>query len=744
MRLNRVLQLTAGVAIAMVATIFTISCSGDEGSSGNDGAACVVKEASDGTYDIVCGGSVVGSLVGGHDGAQGQQGPQGIVGNACTIGTQQADGSYPIYCGSTTPAGTLNGCAFTKSTLDPTYDVVITCGGTTFGLCSGVTYNPSDEYCDLTSHTKTTIETVCVSGTTKTKFNPAKQYCGYDNKAALTAKTPTVLDLCSSDLVATDLDSAQLNSASLLPNTTTEYGYQPADTVLYDGTNGKWKNKYCKVSVTLANDSLEYTKAPSDSVNCDGKGITPNKNTWQGQYCGYAGNTPSNGLLKTMVDGACADGEGPHAEVYNKRYCWMEEKTSKYTTISDVFCETPDGPLPINKVDNKILTTSSDFKGEYCGYASKEDAAAIKISRLTGLCDDGVGPNAGSWTNDYCQADKDGFTTKVGGISAYCLKAGESYDTADVETARINWLTWQDQYCGYSNKEANDSLVKTVQTGVCDNGSGPNAEAWNNEYCRAGRDGKTFVSGEHCGITEAAATADLAGSVNQGTWKNQYCGYASKEDFEAKIQTVLTGVCNTDGTNTDIGPNAFNNKYTAWLNEYCQSDSTGITTVVGTGAAPITDAYCLSDTTGADYDAAPASARINENTWKSEYCGFASKADLEAETKVFSKLTGICDDGGAPNSVASSSWVNEYCQVKEDDKLTGLTTKVGGGASTVYCSETADVDFADLSAEYRLNEKTWKGEYCFADKVKGVCTGGKVPASTSTNSDAPNRCSYPN
>jgi hypothetical protein len=740
--------------MAMAATIFTISCSGDDGSSGKDGSGCYVRAADDGGYDVLCGGSRVGSLLGGTQGtpgAPGGPGAPGAQGDACTLGDQAADGSFPIFCGSGL-AGTLNGCSYAENDLfvngrNDRLDFIVTCGSTIFGLCDGVAYNPSEQYCsgDATDPDVNLLDQEC--GTSKAKFNPVKQYCGYENKAAYDAKNATVMELCVSVAIN---QAAEIGSSG-----SGKWGWDAAVP-----SNNVWDpaDKYCKVEIETydyEDGKITYKKSESSPEMCDGSLIKPNNGAWGGQYCGFE---KVGDLTRKLVSNACGDGKFPDEEAHGKAYCRMEESTHKLTQLSTAFCEvgTPSSfvATPINKVDKYTTLSAADWKDEYCGFESEEATEARRKSVLRGVCGDLLGPNdedRSSWQNDYCQmpSKADILTKRVGGSTAYCVKdAGTAFKTADA-SARFNEGAWKDEYCGYSSKADADEFNFTVQTGICTDESKPNSASWGNEYCQARRSGSTTVSSVFCGIAAVPATKEYAGSINKDTWKDEYCGYASKAAFEAepKALSVLTGVCNTDGSSSDVGPNQAQSNYTIWLNEYCQADKAGITLVVGTNAASKLDVFCLADTTDVDYSTVDASARINERTWNREYCGFASKAAFEAETKIFSKLVGICDDGYGPNQATSSyvAWTNDYCQVKNDsDKYKGLTAKVSGAANApgIYCTEQAGSDFADADASARLNEGSWKGEFCFADNVKGICLGGQVPASSSALSTDNPMCAF--
>jgi len=313
------------------------------------------------------------------------------------------------------------------------------------------------------------------------------------------------------------------------------------------------------------------------------------------------------------------------------------------------------GPAGSGKKLPTALLTPSDFKYEYCGFASEEDNINNRRSLLKGICDDNQGPNDESvlnWDNQYCQvpfansiatSSRYGKTVRVGGSANYCIKnASTTYKGAGKEY-RINDGKWNNEYCGYADQQADLDNEPTLLKGVCGNGSGPNASSWGNEYCGVSAKGTVSApSNKYCGITAMPATSDFTGSVNKDTWKEEYCGYADQAAFEAdpKVVTVLSGICGDDQKPNEEGSN--------WENQYCQvpfeNKTTGKSVRVSATASgsAIFQVYCLQDTSGvvaADYLNAPESARINDREWKDEYCGFESKSDFDSRT--FKKLTGI-------------------------------------------------------------------------------------------------------
>jgi len=832
MRLNRVLQLTAAIGMTVAATIFTISCS--DGEDGKNGANCTVS-GSEGDWSVTCDGNPVGTLTNGPKGPSGTDGIPGATGPAgvdCELVALTVS-SYQIKCGGVVK-GSLEGC----NTSSLGKEVFVACdGSSTVSLCDGKVFDSSKNYCDASGGTSSTV---LLCGPDNVTYSPVKQYCGFVSEAAAIAKEPAVLPLCVAS-TSLPLSSAPGTGADSKPNE----AVLNSSSSKWDLQGGTWKDEYCQVTRTLSSGNISDAKKKAVPMDCDVNKVKINENTWKGEYCGFAS---ADAVTKSVVNNACGDGKGPDRDAFGKEYCQMTRKTDTLTTSVTTFCAVGTSAssvaTPINKVESKIdkdvLLTIADWKDEYCGYESEEATTNKVLSVLTGTCDyssislgsDGkftsgtainYGPNASSaqtWENQYCQvpfALKDSTfrkTVLVKGSSAYCIKdASNAFKTAGDE-ARVNKDSWQNQYCGYSDKESYDANPKapSVQIGVCGNGIGPNSSdlGWENGYCQANRKGETkkvglpvgsasnaagIANNIYCGVTALPESRNFTGSLNKDVWSDQYCGYATLEDFNktntttgTKVLTlsVLNGTCTTNnGTdwaaNTAtpaLGPNAYTDAsgsaVTAWKNQYCQtiSKTDAGTKIVGVDpttttfdVANVLGIYCLTDTTGWGvnggkiYATAGLSARINDRTWKSEYCGFESRKDLDptldgsiaAPTTgvIFTKLTTMCTNNEKPNAAPITAWTNDYCQGNYADnttkKVSGVAdvTASSNAGKSIYCISTTDIAGKDATvltasetSKSRLNEGGWKGEFCFDDS-RGVCLGGQIAKGTTPTASIP-------
>jgi len=404
-----------------------------------------------------------------------------------------------------------------------------------------------------------------------------------------------------------------------------------------------------------------------------------------------------------------------------------------------------------------------DQTKQYCGYAKGDDPLEVtEGTTIYSICGEveQLKPYLYSWDDDvYCR-----YTTKINAVLA-----GESAnDFCNGE--KYNENSWKAQYCGYASATTS---TKTVLSGACDlpntelsdSPQGPNEVAFAQGYCEIRLDKNG--TGNPKPSVRTIYSEDLCGTAtnnkpNNGSWKNEYCGFASATSTEAT--KVYAGLC-ADGN----GPNKekFNDGYCTikWedrlkdpkevsflSNEFCGEDETKrpndgswkdeycgfgenskiadqvLTGVCDDGDAPNSDRFTTTEYCGVTFEnkaktvktdfACDSGDKINEGSWKAEYCGYAAKKTPGAKT---SKQTGACDDGQGPNS---EDFQAGYCTVPYEKRPTAAKPTFETEYSNDFCGGS------------KMNEGTWKKEYCGMskkdaddnDKVyKDMCDDGGKP-----------------
>jgi hypothetical protein len=669
MRLNRVLLLAAAINIMIFAMVFTISCSGDDGKSGKSGTGCTVEKNSDGTFKVVCAGEDVGSFGDGTEGidgepgakgAQGDKGQTGKAGEGCWLGSKIGS-TYSIICGEGEGEvkGYLDGCEI--QTLGD-YEISIKCGSTSLSLCGSKVLKP-EESCSTDGEISLTPVPLekCAEGTkAEAEFDPRTQYCGYASKAAfeLGEKGQTVMDLCGTGLTENK------------PNETS------------------WNDEYCK-----------YTKPKEAAVStflCANKAKI-NEGSWKNEYCGYAN---ASATTKSVIKGVCGDYiKGPNEEAFGKGYCMgINRDTTTLTKYTEAFCG------PGKAASNK--PNDGGWKNEYCGYATSSASSAEIKSLQKNACGDAIsstvlpkGPNYVAFGKGYCKGISRDTITLTVYTETFCGTAG-----------KINDGKWNNQYCGYVNSSAS---VKTPITGACGDAistevepKGPNHQSFNGGYCMGydrDKPALTKYKAGFCGLSTGATN-----KPNDGKWNNQYCGYATSAAESSGSSTAITGACGDDAGGLPTGPN-----YLSFGGGYCMG-------VKGQTKTKYSNIFCADPNVG----------KPNEGSWKSEYCGYANAT---ASIKTVQK--GICDDDKGPHEV---SYNDCYCEWKtENAGVTECTKHWCYNSSSSFAASAA-------SAANKLNEGSWKAEYCFADGKKAVCGGGRLPNYSANSGDGASlRCVNP-
>jgi len=458
--------------------------------------------------------------------------------------------------------------------------------------------------------------------------------------------------------------------------------YMYEEAAFYDASYGHdyicvspWQNQYCKYI------SPRIAVAPKvSSALCGGRGGARwNEGSWKGEYCGYLEKVNNKGFFQSVQKGLCDDWDddathpdhkrGPNEDYFNAGYCTVlpdDRVTGKTTYVDEYDDRIGNGNVLIGNFcgsGSKNKPNNGKWNKEYCGFVWKNDnstppqlvASAEKEKVYSDICDDKDGPMSFNDTKyAYCEVKFEnrlnGFTTRTG------LLCGA--------TGQPNKNSWLRQYCGYKNDKS-DAPDK-VYTGICDDGYGPSENGYNKaEYCQAKGDSTTVLSTFTCDIGSDS-------KINVDVWKGEYCGYAS---LDAAGTSKLTGAC---GDAEDKGPNS-----DVFGGGYC-------TAIDKKGHMEYSTAFC-----------GPDSTKVNEGSWKGEYCGFESETSLRPD-KIY---TGVCDNGGGPNEGGFNAG---YCRMNEESSTeTEFTDVLCGGAT--------------------MNEGEWKGEFCYADDKVAVCTGGRIP-----------------
>jgi len=700
MRLNRVLQLTAAVTIAMVASIFTISC-GEDGAAGNDGTGCTIS-GSGVPYTVTCSGVEVG-LLNGEDGETGPVGPQGQQGKSCSLTPSGA--SYTVSCGGALQ-GTLGGCSATK-TDSLGREATITCGPTKISLCNNQVFEPTTHSCTSIG----TLSEVAYCGGEGEEdselgvaYNRTKQYCGFKDSLAFKAGTPTVMDLCYNSVSGTVFSDHGDNS----PNAA---AYNATDKKWVLGTFGtpaggnsdkwyaptsalSWKGQYCMVllartvSGTGANAKIvevketatpgitpvpggDHTYDVGDSTAfCNGKIEKFNENTWQGEYCGYASATAKS---RSKVKTACGNGDMPNENSWEEGYCAISlDPDNQYLTfMSTDYC----GPT--------LRITGTGNREAYEVVRSKK--VKINANTATGLLP------AGSYKGEYCGYNIADFRKTIGGNT--------SNNTISKKVSVIDTQDTVMTVAGTYNA-ASDTLFLSKLTGACTYtpgktifNIGPNA-----------RDAYNF------NLTSTSTPAFASGVR---IWLAQYCqGYdPDHEKYTRPAPTSLPTYLNFEAFCTVDSASVF------VQGRKSEIDAAGVTGATSALAAVQPDVGDAPTGRLPGILSQKASAKVNEGSWKGQYCYYESAAKF-AKTASVSKPNAICDDTQKPNEAIASNynnhsgdytdgnyWKNEFCAPNG-----GTTQKVGitltnGGAGDnwrmynlfdVFCP--SDTNFSSANA----------------------------------------------
>jgi len=632
----------------------------------------------------------------GENGARGNAGKEG-----CVV-KENNDGNYDITCvidGEEEYVGTMwkngvpgpqgpQGAAGENCWLGPLssqgYEILCGSAGTSKGYTSGCAIEIVDETASESTITcgKNVVslcgaiafnpkEFLCTSsGLVENSYEPA--FCGTDKKEY----NPAIQycgwakgdDPADYEAYGTDFTGTTIYDICGPKGTTPSKPYED------DWSDDRYCRYYSKTEATIAEDGLYDF--------CNGQRY--NENSWKSQYCGFETATSAE---RKVLTGACdeqgddGDTQGPNRIVFGQGYCevqWDEDnkKPKKTTVYSEALCGANGKP------------NDGKWKGEYCGHASASSPDGYRTKVWTGLCDDGKGPHYEKFNDGYCAVD---FEKKALGKTelseAFCDSA---------RTLKPNEGSWKNEYCGVDEEKK-----PVVYDGLCGDGSGPNQEEWNpKQYCVA-----TFDKRYETVLSDGSDACEDGTKPNEGSFKYEYCGYAAKKTQDSKT-TKRTGGCDDGGgpDQDDFGAGYCTVTYDDWINKKGTS---------------YTDEYCGNGTGAAN--------KMNEGSWKKQYCGYANK-NSEEQDKVYSDM---CDDGNGPfeDAYPATPQDAQYCSWESEDAT-------GTSIATVGCGDNGTA---------RVNEGSWKGQYCFTgNSAVGTCTAGLVAITNAKSTDDPAiRCMTP-
>jgi hypothetical protein len=804
MRLNRVLLLAATISMMMFALVFTISCSGDDGKNGKNGKGCSAEANGKGGYDVTCDGEYMGNLEGtaDHVGKTGADGPNGKNGSFCVLGNQ-TDTNIEIRCNGEV-AGTLDACTV-KALSDP--ELQITCKNTEIHVCrlsdpESKVFDATKFECVPNSDGFGDIQLITASSTIqcqadKKSFSKATYYCGYANEKATKR---TALPKCSykldfqpnqgidvsrtvkynTMLKCTNAGGDLITHIASGERTVDEqYGYTQEtgagtlginkNRIVYDACFLNLRPRYGEDEKTgiQINNTDDCLHVGGDTLRLVDDNLSMYIEKW-----GSRTDTDYYFDLETNYD---TDGDLIWKDIVitndnipDSKYICVSPWQNQYCRYTSNRIDPTHHPITSAELCGGARINEGKWQGQYCGYLEKVNNKGFLKSVQTGLCDDYYddddpdayrkGPNEDYFNAGYCTvlpANRiEGKTTYV---NEYETAMGFSSDIGNFcgsgSKNKPNNGKWNKEYCGFVWKNVTRDGVSVsesspnrekVYSDICDDLSGP-MEYSDTRYAYC----EVKFENRFSGFTTRNNTpCGASGQPNKNTWSKQYCGY-KKENSEGQDK-VYTGICD-DG----YGPSQ--NSYNK--GEYCQAlkDSTTF----------------LSDYTcelGAD-------GKINVDTWKGEYCGYASE-----DAAGTSKLTGACGDadGKGPHSdifgggycqavdkegtleytsafcgednatVNEGGWKGEYCgfgsetSMRPDKVYTGACDDFSGpnasGLNSGYCrwvsQESTETEFSsELCGGATMNEGSWKGEYCYSDDKVAVCTGGRIPNTDKKSTD---------
>jgi len=694
MRLNRVLQnklnrvsLLATISMAMAAATFTISC-GEDGSNGKDGADCIVT-GSAAPYQIFCGGQPVGTLNDGSKGPTGNPssnpGIPGAQGKSCLV--NQSGSTWEVVCG-TEVMGTLSGCSVVQNAVDNPKDFTINCGETVVNMCNNAVLEEG-MFCDDEGNQGNVLE----CGVDKTPYIYTKQYCGFENAAAVTAGTPKVMPLCGINKGPDDIAAKigfvdDFNGPNEAEAITDSYGDTTGWVLTVNsgcktsGTEGTRCRTNSVMDVTV--NGITYTVTNPDSVRL---------RSWQNEYCEVNRTTDDNGWTYYFnEDNSATESTKPI-------------KTGK--TIDRYYVQ-----KPLDNDCDSILNKDA-WKGEYCGYNTNG------VAKLNDACSNGGRPNETSVTEKYCA--KGDAKAKLSQVSEeYCTPVYTVY----LNAAREMQKTPVGAKVPLNRIQGKPNTLLTADD-VADEYCGYTLLDWNKT-----RKSIANITNPTRARPDTAYTSVRKSKCTDGTVLDK------ESDYAIGLENFLKGEKKVDSDRNFVVA------FPEFKNQYCQASENGTTTAVPVNA-PTTLAqayavYCMKnplDTikTGdyagmLAYSADPQTGsnanarRLNINTWAGEYCAYPTAAAFYAPTNLSSSSvaaanfdpvvlnasrTALLGNLSSRFDVGHQSGANGPSKFRTCDLKTAVTEAMSGTASAYNSAFNApNAVFTVDTLGY------WPNEYC--------------------------------
>jgi hypothetical protein len=410
---------------------------------------------------------------------------------------------------------------------------------------------------------------------------------------------------------------------------------------------------------------------------------------------------------------------GPNKTVYDgsRKYCGFATKGSVAAgtpTVLDI-CD----PDP-----------ASDQPNEAFMYITERDTAWVLLAAIGGSFTFSEENNV--WEDQYCAVTRTApvLGTYPAGTDPYAtdqLKTMETKTTATPEQcgngtalSKFNENSWKGEYCGYKSAASYAAFTKEKLSNGCSDGTKPDEASYTGKYCAMLKKEHKYsqLSDGFCGTY--SVHIDNSNSSNPNKLVKVYTG----------TKFPLNKI--PDGKHTLLTPADFSNEYCGLTaaNYFLTrksimdiGDPTGnqddfvYATVVKDAKKVCEDGSFLdlasiydNDIKGYLVDEKGANSGVKFPTWKNQYC----------QVKAF---------GGKSEVVGGA---DAYCMKSKEEFLTlttGSTQTIGGTNAARGDSVNMQV-FSRGSTAHRLNEDSWKGEYCGYKTVTDFYIGATNGTST--------------